>query len=272
MQFKKNKDGFLEGKQGITRRGESIFYIGTLFFIAGIILLILGSVSVIFFQVHYETESEIVLSIVSFIGVGLLFVALGINCMIHQWKHGTRVSILGLLFIMGSLALFLMNYQNNWYYPTISYILILYILGLILLMGNAFGNVTLLLVSSPKEQSFGPVKETKFEYTEEEIEKDIDDAVKKSLLKAADEIQFDLVDTRKLKVGNADFGSESVVKVKDDMKESYTLNMTIHPEERENWGAPGIDKISSQLADALVESPTQKKTRFINRFVRIFKS
>ena len=271
MLIKKNKNEFLDEKQGFTRRGESIFYVGTLFFIAGIILLILGSISVIFFQVNYKTESEIILTIVSLIGIGLLLVALGINCMIHQWKHGSKVSIFGLLFILGSLVLFLLNFQDNWYYPTISYILIFYIIGLILLMGNAFGNVTLLLISSPKEQSFGSIKETKYEYTDEEIQKDIDEAVKNSLLKAADDLQFDLIDTKKLKVGNADFGSETVVKVKDDMRESHNLNMTIHPEERENWGAPGIDKISSQLANALVESPIQKKS-FFNRFVRIFKN
>lgn len=264
MRINNNNEENLNETLGITKRGESIFYLGTLFFIAGIILLVLGSISVIFFQVHYETEAEIILSIVSFIGVGLLLLSLGINCMIRQWKHGSFITVLGLFFILVSLVLFLLNYQQNWYYPTISYILIFYTIGLILLMGNAFGNITLFLISSPKEQAFSPINNQKYEYSDEEIAKDIEEAVQKSLLKAADELQFDLINTKQLKVGNAEFGTETIVKVKDDIKESYVLDKTIHPEERENWGAPGIDKISSQLADTLNDSPQTKKSFFQN--------
>ncbi|MEA3458834.1 MAG: hypothetical protein U9R21_09180 [Candidatus Thermoplasmatota archaeon] len=93
----------------------------------------------------------------------------------------------------------------------------------------------------------------------------------KSLLKAADELQFDLVNTKKLRVGNAEYGSENIVKVKDDMKEINNLNHTIHPGERENWGAPGIDKTSSQLADVLLEKPQMKKS-FLEQFMNFFKT
>lgn len=255
----------------ITRRGESIFYIGTFLFITGTILLIVGAASVIFFKVHYQTESEIILSIVSVIGSGLILISIGINCMIRQRKSGLIISSLGLFFTICSILVFLFNYRNNWYYPTISYVLILYILGLILLMGNAFGNVTLSLISSSKTEPRPSHQKPRYEYTDEDIEHDIEEAMNKSLLKAADELQFDIVTTKKLRVGNAGHGSETIVKVKDDMKETNNLNHTIYPGERENWGAPGIDKTSSQLADVLLEKSQMKKS-FLEQFMNFFKT
>jgi len=263
-----------EEKKGILKRSGSIYYIGTLFFIAGIILFIFGTISIMFFQVHYGSESEVVLPIIIYIGLGLMCIAFGINIMIYQSKKGYVFSFLGLGLVICSIILFLLNYENNWYYPIINYVLITYISGLILLMGNAFGNATVRLINSATSRdNTAPVKTKtpKYEYTDEEIERDIEEAVKKSLTKAADDIQFDLVNTKTLKVGNSEFATESVVKVHDPIDESYALNQTINPGEVEEWGGTGIDKASSALAQALQDPIVQKQSWF-RHFIRAIKS
>jgi len=262
--------GFKEESKGILKRSGSIYYLGTLFFIAGIILIILGTLSIMFFQVHYGSENEIVLPIVIYIGLGLMLIALGINIMIYQSRKGYFLSFLGLLLSICSIVIFLLNYQNNWYYPTINYILIFYISGLILLMGNAFGNATIRLINSGTEYKEKKSEKTVYEYSNEEIERDIDEAVKKSLVKAADNIEFNFVNTKKLKVGNSAFASESVVKVHDPITESHTLNQTINPGDREEWGGMGLDKVSMKLAEALDEPHMYKKSWFkgIKNFFR----
>ena len=65
------------------------------------------------------------------------------------------------------------NYRNNWYYPMISYILVLYITGSLILIGNLFANVILLIIDKKSEHVTYEAKPTHL-YTDEEIMKDID--------------------------------------------------------------------------------------------------
>lgn len=251
-----------EKSHGILKRSGTVYYLGTLFFIAGIILIVLGVISVMFFQVHYESESGIVLPIVIYIGIGLMLIALGINFMIFQSKKGYIISLVGWILSVISIVIFLLNFESNWYYPTINYILVFYISGLILLMGNAFGNATLRLINPDVTRGGMKAEKITHEYTDEEIERDIDEAVKKSLFKAADEIEFDYVDTKKINIANMASDSESVVKVHDPMDESFKLNQTMNPGDREEWGGMGVDKVSMKLAEALEEPSYHKRSWF----------
>jgi len=268
MQRDKNQGYNVGNQEKIYRHGEFIYYIGALFFISGIILLILGTISIMFFQIHYGSENPLILNVVSFMCSGLILSSLGINLLIRQKRNGYYAILIGILFSFLSIALFLFNYQNNWYYPTINYVIISYIVGLMILMGNAFGNVTLWLIRSNVSSETIKSKKILREYSDEEIERDIENAVQKSLVKAADELQFDFIDKKPLKVGNASFGSETIVKVKDDINETHTLDQTLNPGEREIWGATGVDKTSDLLANALLEKPKIKRSKFKDFFFR----
>jgi len=268
MQRDKNQGYNVGNPEKLSRRGEFIYYIGALFFISGIILLILGTISIIFYQIHYGSDNSIILNVVSFMCSGLILSSLGINLLIKQKRNGYYAITAGILFSFVSIVLFLLNYKNNWYYPIITYVIISYIFGLMILMGNAFGNVTLWLIRSNVSTETSKSKKILREYSDEEIERDIENAVQKSLVKAADELQFDFINKKPLKVGNASFGSETVVKVKDDINEIHTLDQTLNPGEREIWGATGVDKTSDLLANALLEKPKIKRSRFKNFFSR----
>ena len=245
--------------KNLTRKGESIYYIGTLLFIAGSILLAFGAGSIIFYQINYNSETQVVLYTVLLIGIGLLLLSLGINLMVRQNKKSYYAIAFGTILTIISILLFYFNYETNWFYPIISYVLLLYLSGLILLLGNAFGNVTLWLIFNQPQAATTKEKVDMREYTDEEIAKDIDDAIKKSLQRAADEIQFNLADTKKLKVGSAAANSEFIVKVRDDMTEAHSLGQAINPGYREEWGVMGVDKASNQLAEALQHKPVKRK-------------
>ena len=86
-----HEDSLTEGTEssnGVLRRGLSIYYIGSMFFIVGISLVALGSAFVMIFQIHYGSESDKILYTALFLGTGITLVLMGINLMIKQTKRG----------------------------------------------------------------------------------------------------------------------------------------------------------------------------------------
>ena len=49
-----------EGTTGILHRGKLIYYIGSMLFIIGISLVVIACGSVLFFNIHYGSEKEII--------------------------------------------------------------------------------------------------------------------------------------------------------------------------------------------------------------------
>lgn len=243
----------------LSRRGETIYYLGTLFFVAGSILLAFASASIMFFQIHYESSAKLIADTVTYMGIGLVFVSFGINLMLRQSKKGYVIFSTGTVFSLIAITLFYINYETNWFYPTISYILLSYLFGFLLLMGNAFGHVTLWILRKNQETVPAPAFQTKKEYTDEEIQKDIDEAIKQSLEQAAERLQFDLSDSPTFKVSHSS-NSETVIRCKDDMNETMVLQQTLNPGDVEKWGGTGVDKASSLLAETLQEDISKKKS------------
>jgi hypothetical protein len=261
--------------KGLLRRGESIYYIGTIFFVAGVILLAFGALSIMLFQVHYRSESGLITNTIFYMGTGLIFLTIGINCMIRQNKRSHYIFSIGTILSSIAIALFLLNYENNWYYPMISYVLAIYLSGFLLLIGNAFGNVTLYLINSPGIVS--DVKSSaKIEYTDEEIAKDIEEAIQQSLEKSANELEFDVVDIRDLNVAHScidsdiDDGKESTTRVKDDMVEINNLKQTIDPGLKDEWGHMGVEKASMQLNKTLTQKSSNKNKGISKAFKGLF--
>ena len=252
-----------ESNNSITSKGENIYYFGTLLFVTGIILLSIGAAMISIFKIHYESEARLILYTSSFIGIGIISILIGINLMIKQKKKGYLAVSIGTIFSLSGFGMFILNYTNNWFYPTISYILFLYLSGFLILTGNAFGNVTLWLIENknPTTSSYEPEtqKSPKKTYTDEEIQRDIKEAIKKRLSAAADDLKFEIADTKKLKVSKFHRPTEKVVKVKDNIDESTKLKNTINPGSKEEWGSIGVDKASMQLSQTLTESTKNNK-------------
>lgn len=256
-----HEDSLMEEKDsstGLLRKGVSIYYIGSMFFVAGIALVALGSAFIMIYQIHYESPPDRILYTAIFLGTGITLVLIGINLMIRQTKKGYY--IIGMSAFISSLALliFVTNYLHNWYYPLISYVLGLYIIGFLVLLGNAFGNVTLWIIEKRPAFEVAEGKEKKT-YTDEEILRDIEEATRKSVEAAASDLQYDVDITGHIKLGKSSPKTCGLItRVKDNIDEEIGLQQTFNPGATDKWGSIGIDKASSQLAETMTVKKVEK--------------
>jgi hypothetical protein len=256
-----HEDSLIEEKgrsTGLLRRGLSIYYVGSMFFVAGIALVALGSAFVMIFQIHYGSEADKILYTVLFLGAGISLILIGINLMIKQRKKGYYV--VGVSALISSFALLLLatTYLHNWYYPLISYVLALYVIGFLALLGNAFASVTLWIIEKSPGSMVREEKLTKT-YTDEEIQRDIEEATRKSIEATASGLQFEVDDIGDIKLGKSSPKTCGLItRVKDDIDEIMSLRHTMTPGETDKWGSIGVDKASTQLAETMTQKKVEK--------------
>ncbi len=251
---------------GLLRRREFVYYLGSLIFGSGIALLFIGSAFVMIFTVHTKSDPEEIMLTTSSVASGILLILIGINMMIRQTKYGKFIMIVSsFLSLIAVLSFIVSYYKNYWYYPLISYVFTCYVIGFSMLLGNVFANITVWTIRRKPEFATSEGDAGKI-YTDEEIQRDIEEATRKSMELVASELQFEIGDSdlKNIKVGKAFYESRGMVtRVKDDIVESLTLKHTISPSDTEKWGSIGLDKASMQLSKTLEESTTEKK-RFVD--------
>ena len=189
--------------------------------------------------------------------------------MMHQTKYGYSIVFLSSMMSFGALVIYRVYYPSGWYYPLISYVLLSYILGFLLLIGNAFGNVILFIIGNSTgpliEKTVNPDRQKS--YTDEEINKDIDDAVKRSMEIALSDLKFSDDDLKDIKFGKAYKDNPGVVtRVRDDIDEVITLKMAINPRDTEEDGSKDIDNISSQLDKFIMQEPSADNVKINKQF------
>jgi len=252
-------------KNKLFSRGASIYYLGSMIFIAGIALIILGSALIMFFRLSYTSElQEILLTIIP-IALGIILILLGINLMMKQSRKGYAILTLSIIAVAISMFLFLRFYENNWYYPQIGYVFGLYVSGFLLLLGNTFAGSILYIIKSNKPV-YSPTedKEPVHLYTDDEIQKDIEEATRKSAEAAVAELQFNDVQELPSDIIGVHISEtpKNITRVKDRIAEVRSLGQTLSPGMTEKWGSVGIDKASDALAKTLEPVKTKKKGFF----------
>jgi hypothetical protein len=260
-------------RNGVLHRGELIYSIGSLVFGAGIALLAVGISIVILFKIHYGSEPEEILISIFFTSLGVSLTPFGLNIMMRQTKYGYPIVCVSSFMSLLAISVFTFTYPHSWFYPLIGYTLALYVFGFLTMVGNAFINVALRVIEGSSESIDLEEKKIK-SYTDEEIKKDIDEALRSSTEIIASELQFKIDETDNVKLGKAFNGNcSTVIRVKDDIDEAKNLGHTISPAETEKWGSVGIEKDSMLLADALKEKTikTGGFGAFIGRFIQRIK-
>ncbi len=250
-------------------RGAAIYYFGSMVFIAGIALLILGSALIMFFEIGYSSELQEILYTLISIATGIILILLGINLMMKQTKKGYFIIVLSVIAVSLSIFFFIRWYPTNWYYPLVGYVFGLYVAGFLLLLGNTFAGAILWIIGSKPEYSVS-MKETGEQarlYSDEEIQRDIEEATRKSAEAAVAELQFDLDDAPSdLLIGKfVSRTPKNVIRVKDKISEVSSLKDALSPGTTEKWGSVGIDKASMALAKTM-EPKTKEKKGFFQRF------
>lgn len=258
---------------GILYRNEFIYYVGSLIFGTGIASLFIGIALVMIFTLHSKSYPGEIILTTTLVAIGIALILIGINIMMRHTKYGKYIVIVSSFLSLIAVLIFVVSYYNNyWYYPLIGYVIAFYAIGFSMLLGNAFANITVWTIRGKTEIATSGEDKGRI-YTDEEIQRDIEEATRKSMELAASELQFEIGndDMKNMKVGEAFYESRgTVTRVKDDMDESLTLRHTINPGETEKWGSIGLDKDSMQLAKALEEQTTEKK-RFVDIKGRIEK-
>jgi len=246
-------------------RGTSFYYLGSVLFVVGIVLIILGSSLIIIFQIRYHSEPRLILYTVISVATGIMLVLLGINLMIKQMKKNYIIIVVSTVFSLIAIFLMYMNYLHNFYYPLISYIYILYISAFLMLLGNAFASAIVWIISNKSDFQIKHEEKSRL-YTDEEIQRDIDEATKKSIKIAVDELQFELEESASdiLLAKSAPKTPRNIIRVKDNISEVLSLKKTLTPSETEKWGSIGIEKISEQLAKTITHEKKKK-----NKFLKI---
>ena len=260
-----------EDSTKLSTRGESVYYLGSALFVVGIVLIILGSSFIIFFQIHYSSEPEKILNTIISIATGMILVLIGINLMIKQMKKGYAIIVASA--VISSLAIFLVykNYFYNFYYPLVSYIFVLYIIGFLALLGNAFASVIVWIIGNRPDYQIKGEEKPRL-YTDEEIQRDIDEATKKSIEVAVDELRIELEETPSdILIGkSAPKTPGNIIRVKDNINEVLSLKQTLNPGATEKWGSVGIEKVSMQLAKTITQEK-KKKGKFAKIKERLLK-
>ena len=254
----------------LSSRGASIYYFGSAVFAIGIVLIILGSAFVMYFEIHYESEPVEILYTILSIASGIIMILVGINLMIRQTKKGYGIVVASIVFSSLAIYLFYANYLHNFYYPLVSYIFGLYVIGFLALLGNAFASAIVWIIGNRPDyipDYRGEGKEKPHLYTDEEIQRDIEEATQKSLEAAVDQLQFELEDLPKdIIIGKTVPKSPgTIIRIKDDIDEVISLSQTLKPGATEKFGSIGIDKASMQLAKTLTQEKKMKKRIFWRR-------
>jgi hypothetical protein len=244
-------------------RGASIYYLGSMVFIAGIALIILGSALIMFFQLSYSSELQEILYTIIPVATGIVLILLGINLMMKQTKKGYFIVTISIFAVSLAIFLFIRNYPHNWYYPLVGYVFGLYVAGFLLLLGNTFAGSILWIIGNRPDYIEKEEEQARL-YTDEEIQRDIEEATKKSVEAAVAELHFDMeAAPDDLLVGKfVSKTPKNVTRVKDKITEVSNLKQTLTPGTTEKWGSIGIDKASLQLANTMNPPKTKKKSIF----------
>lgn len=244
---------------GVLHRDTMIYYVGSVLFAAGIGLLAIGAAIVMMWKINYRSEPEEILISAIFMGAGAILILIGINMIMKQTQYGYHIVTASAFMSFLALIIFKFNYPHEWHYPLVSYVVALYVGGFLILLGNAFANVVLWMIHSTPESLTAEKEEMKL-YTDEEIERDIEEATRKSIELAAGELKFKLGnEAGNIKVGKAFHKTRgNTTRVKDDITEAKSLLKTITPKEKVKAGSAEIDAISMQLSHAMKNQPVEK--------------
>ena len=124
------------------------YFGGTLTFVVGLGLIVLGLVFIVYFELHYGSDPTLVKVTFSLIGLGAPLAIQGIAGMLGYVRYSRVTGISGFILCVLGLTAFLWLYPKDWYYPNVSFVATIYGLGLILVFGGLFAEVVQRIIES----------------------------------------------------------------------------------------------------------------------------
>lgn len=173
------------------------------------------------------------------------------------------ITMAGAILALIGLALGAVNYPENWFYPTISYVVLTYIAGVVLLLGNSFANAVLNVME-------GRPVTTREEIPEEAIERDIERELSRVIESSHESVaEFRDVDTSDIKLESA-FSEPKCKGEITELEDELSEHPTLRKAETGSVELPDNDigRVSKSLKGVLESDGkglNKKKFRFFKR-------
>ncbi len=124
------------------------YYSASFIFAVGIGLLILGLFMIPFFQLHYGSEPFKVKVTFTIIGIAVPIVVYGLSQMLSSKRGSKIIATFGFAFSIFAVLLFDYYYPKDWFYPNVTYVAVIYAMGLITLFGSSFADAVERIIES----------------------------------------------------------------------------------------------------------------------------
>ncbi|MFO7967416.1 MAG: hypothetical protein R6U44_07435 [Archaeoglobaceae archaeon] len=243
------------------------YYTASLAFLSGVILALAGVVFAISVNLTRASDPAQINFTYSLVAFGLAVSIGGLNLMVKQRSVYTNYVIpLGLVLSVAGVGKFALEYPQGWFYPNITYIILLYAGGITILVANSFANAVLNLIEGK------PVSiKQEVQYSEEDIEREVDRAIEESsrrLVEFSDSgLGFKDVDMRGFRPSSAFEEDRETTRVKDRVEEVKILQDV--GSGRVEIVDKDLEKVSSLLRDTTSSDDKEKeeKSRY-NRFIQ----
>lgn len=117
-------------------------YSGLAIFILGISLCLLGVIQSSLLGINLGSPREEISKVVTIIGIGIPLIFVGMNMTLKLARRYAYLIAFGMTLSLVAVAVFHTHYVKNWYYPLAGFVCLLYILGILSLIGVIFTNTT----------------------------------------------------------------------------------------------------------------------------------
>jgi len=124
------------------------YYSASFIFAVGVGLLILGLFMIPFFQLHYGSEPFKVKITFTIIGIAVPIIVYGLSQMLSSRRGSKIIATFGFALSILAVVLFDFYYPKDWFYPNVTYVAIIYALGLITLFGSSFADAVERIIES----------------------------------------------------------------------------------------------------------------------------
>jgi hypothetical protein len=197
------------------------YYVPSLLFAAGVCLLVVGLSLIAIFRLHRWSEPFKVEITFAIVGLAIPLILYGVNAM-YGFKRYRAATVAGFVSTISAVILFVILYPENWLYPQIIYVALLYAVGLILFFSSSFAEAVMKIIESTKTTKVY----TERKRLQKKIETEIDVETAKVIVPKLDEtIDLKIVEPKvDMKIGKGLKESRGkVVKVKDAIPEASEL-------------------------------------------------